>query len=43
MIDVYFIYIFDYLLKICLNSTFIENKIVNNEFGLKYDVLKNDF
>ena len=36
----YGIYNFDYLLKICLNSTFIENKIVNNELGLKYDVLK---
>ena len=36
----YGIYNFDYLLKICLNSNFIENNLLNNELCLKFDVLK---
>ncbi len=36
----YGIYNFDYLLKICLNNTFIDSKILNSDFGLKFDVLK---
>ena len=34
------IYNFDNLLKICLNSNFIENNLSKNDLCLKYDVIK---